>query len=57
MNKLLLIILLALSASAMAGPHGYRHGHEHGHWSRGYSGAWVWMVPKVIGVAIVYEAT
>jgi len=33
----------------------HRHGHQ-GYWARGYGGGWVWMVPALIGGAIIYEA-
>jgi len=51
MKKLLVILLMTFCASAMA--HG-RYGGGYG-W-RGYGGGWKWMVPTVIGGAIVYEA-
>lgn len=35
--------------------HEHRHGHQ-GYWARGYGGGWVWMVPALIGGAIIYEA-
>ena len=60
MKKLLLsIFLVMLSASAMAqhGHHNGRHnGHHNGHWQRGYGG-WNWMVPAIIGGAVVYSTT
>lgn len=52
MKKLLGILLLTLSASAMAQHHGY-HGH-HGYY-RGSN--WGWVAPVVIGGAVVYAAT
>ena len=55
MKKLLVLMLLTLSASAMAQHPG--HGFRHGHWARGYSGGWGWAVPAVIGGVLVYEAT
>jgi hypothetical protein len=48
MKKLLTALLMTVSLSAMA------HGHG-GYWARGYGGAWQWMVPSIIGGAIVYE--
>jgi len=54
MKKLFAVLLLAIATvPAFAGP----HGHGHGHWSRGYSGGWNWMVPAIIGGAVVYSAT
>jgi hypothetical protein len=65
MKKLLALILITLSASAMAGhpgqerqlprAQGFGH-HPHGHWARGYGGGWGWAVPAVIGGLLVYEA-
>ena len=52
MKKILAIVLMTLSASAMAYGHGGHHG---GYWARGNGGAWQWMVPTIIGGAIVYE--
>jgi len=49
MNKLLVIVLLCLSSSAIA-----QHNDGHGHWQRGYGG-WNWMAPAIIGGAIGYE--
>ena len=49
------IALVAMIGSAQAGYHGgFHHGH-HGHHVR--SGGWGWVVPAVIGGAIVYGAT
>jgi hypothetical protein len=50
MKKLLVILLMTLCASAMAQRH-----HGGGYWARGYGGGWQWMVPTIIGGAIVYE--
>ena len=50
MKKLLVILLMTLCASAMAQRH-----HGGGYWARGYSGGWQWMIPTIIGGAIVYE--
>ena len=47
-KKFLIVLLMTLSATAMA------HGRG-GYWARGYGGAWQWMVPTIIGGAIVYE--
>ena len=55
MKKLLAIALLTLaSIPAMAQHH---HGYGHGHWNRGYNGGWNWVVPAIIGGAVVYGAT
>ena len=48
MKKILTVLAMTLSLTAMA------HGHG-GYWARGYGGAWQWMVPTIIGGAIVYE--
>ena len=57
MKKLLLsIFLVMLSASAIA-QHGRHNGHHNGHWQRGYGGGWNWMVPAIIGGAVIYSAT
>jgi hypothetical protein len=72
MKKIISLLLLTLSATAMAqhpgpgqGPgnryeqryeHRYGHQGHQGHWARGYGGGWVWMVPALIGGAIIYEA-
>jgi hypothetical protein len=55
MKKLVAILLLVLTATtAMAQHHGHRHGH--GYWHRGHNG-WTWVVPAIIGGAVVYGAT
>ncbi len=72
-TKIGIIAILAvvfLSTSAFAGrPHGgarahgygggYRaHGYSSGYWARGHGGnGWVWVVPVIVGGAIIYEAT
>jgi hypothetical protein len=48
MKKILILVLMTLSVTAMA------HGRG-GYWARGYGGGWNWMVPTIIGGAIVYE--
>jgi hypothetical protein len=51
MKKILAVVLLTASASAMAQHHGY-----HGHWHhRGGPSPWVWVAPTVIGGVIGYE--
>ena len=51
MKKLLAILLITVSASALAhGPH-YGHYHHHG------GGNWNWVAPMVIGGAIGYAVT
>ena len=55
------LLLIGAMAPAVAGPyrhHGH-HGHHgyHGHWARGYNGGWNWMVPAIIGGAVVYGVT
>jgi hypothetical protein len=65
MKKAIAVLFLTvLSLSAFAGPHGYHgsalrvqhHGHvvHSSHW-RHHSGGWNWMVPAIIGGAVVYE--
>jgi hypothetical protein len=56
--KKLFVSLLLVSATlpALAQHHGYRHGH-HGHWHRSHGGNWTWVVPAIIGGAVVYSAT
>jgi hypothetical protein len=53
MKKLIAILLLTLSASAMAQHH---HGY-HGGYYRGPNYGWGWIAPAVIGGAVVYAAT
>ena len=58
MKKIILVVLMTITTAAVAQHGHFRHGHHHGgHWQRGYSGNWVWMVPAIIGGAIVYEAS
>ena len=59
MKKIILVVLMTITTAAFA-QHGHfnRHHHHHGgHWQRGHSGTWIWMVPAIIGGAIVYEAS
>ncbi|MEY3426821.1 MAG: hypothetical protein RIS60_173 [Pseudomonadota bacterium] len=72
MKKLIALILMTLSVSAMAQHGGHRHSppnphfnhhfkghsnvHSQGHWVRGYGSGWGWGVPAVIGGLLVYEA-
>ena len=51
MKKLLAILFLTVSASAMAQHH---HGH-HGYWRHGGGNNWVWVAPALIGGVIGYE--
>jgi|GEM_PF-2616613 len=54
MKKLLIAGLIGLSAfGAQAGPHHGYHGGHHMHHGRG----WNWVVPAVVGGAVVYAAT
>lgn len=56
MKKILAVLLLSLSSVAFAqhGHYGPRHfGHHHRHWHPNYG----WVVPAVIGGAVVYAAT
>ena len=50
MKKILFVLLATLSFTAHAG---WRHGGGHYYWHPGYG----WVVPAVVGGAIVYEAT
>ena len=49
MKKLIALLLISLSATAMA-QHHHHHGGYHG-------GGWGWIAPAVIGGAVVYAAT
>ena len=54
MKKILAVLLLVTSSAAFAQHHGPRHfGHHHRHWHPHYG----WIVPAVIGGAVVYAAT
>ncbi len=56
MKTLLAVLALTLSTTAFAqhGHHGPRHfGHHHRHWHHNHS----WVVPAIIGGAVVYAAT
>ena len=48
MKKILTVLLMTICVTAMA------HGRG-GYWARGHGGGWHWMVPTIIGGAIVYE--
>lgn len=54
MKKVILSLALSLVTVPLFAQH--HHGHHNGHWARGNSGAWTWMVPALIGSAIIYEA-
>ena len=55
MKTLIAVLALTLSSAAFAqhGGHRWNHGHHHRHWHPGYG----WVVPAVIGGAVVYAAT
>jgi hypothetical protein len=56
MKTLIAVLALTLSSTAFAQHHGHRwhHGHHHHrHWHPNYG----WVVPAVIGGAVVYAAT
>lgn len=56
MKTLLAILALTLSSTAFAQHHGHRwhHGHHHHkHWHNNHG----WVVPAIIGGAVVYAAT
>ena len=56
MKKILVGTMLAITAiTASAQHHGYRHHHHHHHGY--YGGNWNWVLPAVIGGAIIYGAT
>lgn len=58
MKKIILVVLMTITTAAFAQPGHFRHGHHYGgHWQRGHNSAWVWMVPAIVGGAIVYEAS
>ena len=48
MKKIIAVLLLTVSTAACA--------HGHGHWRHG-GGGWEWVVPAVIGGAVVYSVT
>ena len=52
MKKILAILFLTVSASAMAQHHHFGH---HGHWRHGGGNNWVWVAPALIGGVIGYE--
>jgi hypothetical protein len=54
MKKLIALLLISLSATAMAQHHHHRGGY-HGGYHGG--GGWGWIAPAVIGGAVVYAAT
>lgn len=54
MKKLLAILLMTISVTAMAQHHGH-HGH-HNNYYRGGNG-WGWIAPAVIGGVVVYGMT
>ncbi len=54
MKKLLVVLLLTVSTGAFAQHHGFKHKHHHNrHWHHNHS----WVLPAVIGGAVVYAAT
>lgn len=54
MKKVLAILLLTTSSVAFAQHHGWRHGHHYNrHWHSNHN----WVVPAIIGGAVVYAAT
>ena len=55
--KKILTALALLAVAGTASAQWHHHGYGHGHWQRGYGGGWNWVVPAVIGGAIVYGAT
>jgi hypothetical protein len=63
MKQILIGLVLAVTAAtASAQHHGWRHGHHGGHFNHGgyykHSGNnWNWVLPAVVGGAVVYAAT
>jgi len=56
MKKLFLsLVLIGATLPALAQHRHIQHGH--GHWHRGHHGGWTWVVPAIIGGAVVYGAT
>jgi hypothetical protein len=55
MKRVLAVAVLVLATLPVMAQH--HHGHGHGHWNRGYGGGWHWVVPAIIGGAVVYGAT
>ena len=53
MKKIIIALSLLVAGSAMA----QHHHRGHGHWRASPGGGWHWVVPAIIGGAIVYEAT
>lgn len=51
MSKLLVGVVLGLSIVGANAQHRFGHGHHHGH------GYWNWVVPAVIGGAVIYGVT
>lgn len=54
MKKLFITLLLAGATLPVLAQH--NHGHR-GHWARSHHGGWHWMVPAIIGGAVVYNST
>jgi len=52
--KKYLAVLLMLASSATFAQH---HHYGHGHWRPAHGGGWNWVVPAIVGGAIVYEVT
>jgi len=61
MKKIFVSMLLAgvmMPAFAQHHQHQHGHGHGHGYWHhRGHGSGWNWVVPAVIGGAVVYGVT
>ncbi len=60
MKKILLGLVLAVTAAtASAQHHGWRHGHHGGHHGGHFKNGnnWNWVVPAIVGGAVVYAAT
>lgn len=55
MKAILALVLVCLSGTAMAQHHGHRHfgHHHHRHWHPHYG----WVVPALVGGAVVYAAS
>jgi hypothetical protein len=53
MKTLIAVLILTISSTAFAQHHGWRHGHHNRHWHSNHG----WVVPALIGGAVVYAAT
>jgi hypothetical protein len=54
MKRILALVLILISATAIAQPYQPYH-HHHGHWQRGGVNGWMWVAPTIVGGVIGYE--